>query len=145
MENRNPILEIFGYILLIAAMVFGLILMGIWIPKVGFMPKVVSLRVYAQNTRDGSGFLIQNPHEFGIREVVIDINGSRFSQGYTCNVGFIPGGNETSWVKCSALRKDGVPFNPEMTVRRVEVYGYIDNRRCYRQLTPGQVMREARY
>lgn len=145
MENRNPIFEIFGYILLIAGMVFGLIVMGIWIPKVGFMPKIVTLRVYSQNTRDGSGFLIQNPHEFGIREVVIDINGSRFSPGYTCDVGFIPGGNETSWVKCSALRKDGVRFDPEMTVRRVEVYGYIDKRRCYRKLNPGQVMREARY
>lgn len=139
--EKNPVRDIFGYTVLIAAMLLGLILIGVWIPKVGFMPKMVTLRVQRISTREGMGFEITNPHKFGIHEVVLDVNGSNWDKGFVTNVGFIPGGNETSWVKISSLRKEGQSLSDEATIYRVEVYGYIDNRRCYRRFAPGEVTR----
>lgn len=133
--EKSPLSNILGFIAIVIAVALGTILLGIWIPKCSFMPKRVNIKAHYEVRKGTPGLLIQNHEDFGLREVVIDVNGSCWSEGYIHRIKFIAGRGDTYWLKLSNLRKHSERFPPDADIKRVEIYGLTERSKFYRKFT----------
>jgi len=133
--------NIIGSTIAIIVLIIGLIITGMWIPKAGFLPKRISISVLSENKRGQCGFMIVNRHSSSLMDVVIDVNGKPWKNGYCAGIPFFPTGKDPFWVSYSKLRKDGETLEWDSEIKKVEIYGTADNRTFHCKFLPHQLKR----
>ncbi len=127
------------YIIVAVILILAFVYAGIWIPKAGFMPDKIELAV-SDLTIDGErGLNIGNPRIFILSEVVIDLNGSPWSAGYTTRIISLNAKSNENWISISDFAKDGVAFPPDGVIERVEIYGIAHGQKFYSKIPAAKI------
>jgi len=139
--SAETIKKALSYILVAALLVATLIFTGTWIPKVGFMPEKLRLTAGDATVEGERGLLIDNSRIFILSEVIVDLNGKPWSEGYTTRFGEINAKSMGNWVSLSDFKKDGLTFPADGKIDKIEIYGLAHGQKFYSKIIAASIRR----